>query len=166
VIWIGILFLAILVLEILGKHRYFTLASLAAVAAFVLTMNAVNVDAFIVKSNVQRLSDPDAILDTNLLKDLSLDSLPALIKLADAPDITVQEKKEIGVVLACRSDDLEQDDSGWLSFTLPNALASKTLQENSSLWEDVSLKENEWGARYADLESGEFYCAYYYQGWD
>ena len=166
VIWIGILFLAILVLEILGKHRYFTLASLAAVAAFVLTMNAVNVDALIVKSNIQRLSDPEAILDTNLLKDLSMDSLPALIKLADAPNITVQEKIEIGVVLACQADDLEQDDSGWLSFTLPNALASRTLQENSSLWEDVSLKENEWGARYADLESGEFYCAYYYQGWD
>jgi len=166
VIWIGILFLAILVLEILGAHRYFTLASLAAVAGFVLTMNAVNVDAFIVKSNVQRLGNPDSILDTNLLKDLSMDSLPTLVKLADDPHITDQEKVEIGVVLACRADDIENNDSGWLSYMFPNTLASKSLQKNKTLWEDVSLKENEWGARYADLESGEFYCAYYYAGWD
>jgi len=163
VIWIGILFLAILILEILGKHRYFTLASLAAVAGFVLTMNAVNVDAFIVKSNVERLSDPEAILDTNLLKNLSMDSLPSLIKLADAPNITDQEKMEIGVVLACRADDLEKSESGWLSFTLPNALASRSLQENKILWEDVILKESEWGARYADLDPDEFYCNYYYE---
>jgi len=126
----------------------------------------VNVDAFIVKSNIQRLSDPDAILDTNLLKDLSMDSLPTLISLTDDSYITVQEKEEIGVVLACRADDLENSESGWLSFTLPTALASKSLQENKNLWEDVVLKENEWGARYADLESEEFYCNYYYEGWD
>ena len=165
-IWIGVLFLAILTLEIIGKHRYFTLATLAAVAGFVLTMNAVNVDAFIVTSNIQRLGDPDSILDTNLLKDLSMDSLPRLVKLADDPHITHQEQIEIGVVLACRADDLENDDSGWLSYMLPNTLASKSLQENKPLWENVVLEENEWGARYADLESGEFYCAYYYGGWD
>ncbi len=166
VIWIGILFLAILTLEILGKHRFFTLASLVAVAGFVLTMNAVNVDSFIVKSNVQRLDDPDSILDTNLLKDLSMDSLPTLIKLADDPHITDQEKIEIGVVLACRADDLENDDLGWLSFKLPDALASKSLEKNKDLWEDISFKKTEWGARYADLESGEFYCAYHYEGLD
>jgi hypothetical protein len=166
VIWIGILFLAILLLEVLGKHRFFTLASLAAVTGFVLTMNILNIDAFIIKSNVQRLSNPEAILDTNLLKDLSLDSMPVLNKLADDPHITEQEKVEIGVVLACRADDLNNDQSGWLSYTLPKTLASKSLQENKTLWEDVSLKENEWGARYADLESGDFYCAYYYAGWD
>jgi hypothetical protein len=166
VIWIGILFLAILTLEILGKHRYFTLASLAAVTGFVLTMNAVNVDAFIVKSNIQRLSDKDAILDTNLLNDLSMDALPTLIKLADDPYITVREEEEIGVVLACRADDLENDKSGWLSFTLPKALAERSLQENKSLWEDVVFEETEWGARFVELESGEFYCSYYYSGWD
>ena len=166
VIWIGILFLAILILEILGKHRFFTLASLVAVAGFVLTMNAVNVDAFIVKSNVQRLSDPEAIFDTNLLNNLSMDSLPAIIKLADDPRIADLEKEEIKVVLACRADDLENDDSGWLSFTLPKVLASRKLQENKSLWEDITFKETDWGARYVDLESGEFYCSYYYGGWD
>ncbi len=50
VIWIGILFLAILVLEILGKHRYFTLVTLVSVAGFVLTMNAVNIDSFIINT--------------------------------------------------------------------------------------------------------------------
>ncbi len=93
-----------------------------------------------------------------------MDSLPTLIRLADDPHITVQEKEEIGVVLACRADDLENDESGWLSYILPKYLAEKSLQENKSLWEDVDLKENDWGSRYADLESEEFYCAYYYRG--
>jgi len=166
VIWIGILFLAILILEILGKHRYFTLASLAAVAGFVLTMNAVNVDAFIVKSNIQRLSDPDAILDTNLLNDLSMDALPTLIEMADDPYISVQAKEEIGIVLACRADDIDNEESGWLSFTLPKALAIRSLQENKGLWEDVTFEVTDWGARFVELESGEFYCSYYYGGWD
>lgn len=166
VIWIGILFLAILILEVLGKHRYFTLASLAAVAGFVLTMNAVNVDAFIVRSNVQRLDDKDAILDTNLLKDLSSDSIPTLINLAGEPHITYREKEEIGVVLACAADDFARDETGWLSWILPDALAERSLQENKALWEDITFKETEWGARFVDLESGEFYCNYYYERWD
>ena len=164
VIWIAILFLAILILEIVGKHRYFTLATLISVAGFVLTMNAVNIDKFIITQNVQRLSDKDAALDTYHLNTLSDDGIPALIDQANDQRISPQEKEVIQAILACRADTYAAQERGWLSFTLPRLRAEKALEENKSFWEGVKLREADWGGKYTLIEGEEFYCAYY--GWD
>jgi hypothetical protein len=164
VIWIGILFLAILILEVLGKHRFFTLASLAAVAGFVLTMNAVNVDSFIVKQNVQRLSAEDAALDAYHLNTLSDDGIPTLIAQSSDPRLSADEEEVIAAILACRADTYAGDQRGWLSFTLPRFRAEKALQENKSLWDKVKLIDADWGGKYTLIDEEEFYC--FYNGWD
>ncbi len=94
VIWIGILFLAILVLEILGAHRYFTLATLISVAGFVLTMNAVNIDGFIIRENFERLSDEEAALDTYYLNTLSDDGIPFLIERVNDQRLSPAEQRD------------------------------------------------------------------------
>ena len=164
VIWIGVLFLSILALEVMGKHRYFTLATLAAVAGFVLTMNAVNIDGFIIRENVRRLSDEDAALDTYHLNTLSDDGIPTLIEKADDNYLSIEEKETIAAILACRVDRYQESERGWLSFTLPHYLAKKALEENQSLWDEVKLIENDWGGKYTKIDGEEFYCGYY--GWD
>jgi hypothetical protein len=164
ILWIGALFLAILALEILQQHRYFTLAAALAVAGFALTMNAVNVDAFITRENVKRLTAEDAALDTDYLKSLSNDAIPTLIGLAGDPKISEGEKEDIQASLACRADELESRELKWPSFTLPAYSAKKALQEHSELWGKVELEEDEWGVKYVDQEDGPFYCGY--AGWD
>ncbi len=164
VLWIGVLFLAILILEIIQKYRYFTLATVAAVAGFVLTMNVVNVDGFITQKNLQRLSVEENALDIQYLKILSNDAIPTLVKLADNPDLSKNEKGNIAAILACRADWLENRVLSWPSFLVPALRAEKALQAHPELWKDVTLKEDKYGALYAETQDGKFFCGYL--GWD
>ena len=164
VIWIGILFLAILVLEILDKHRYFTLATLISVAGFVLTLNAFNIDGFIIRENFERLSNEEAALDTYHLNTLSDDGIPFLIERVNDQRLSPSDRETIQAILACRADGYKNADRGWLSFTYPRFTAEKAILENSSLWEDVKLIDTDWGGKYTMVEDQEFYCSYY--GWD
>jgi hypothetical protein len=162
-IWIGILFLAILLLEIFQKHRYFTLATVGAIAGFVLTMNAINIDGFITQRNIQRLADKKAALDTYHLKTLSNDAIPDLVQLAENPNLSIEEETKIKAILACRAFELEDTERKWQSFMLPDALANTALKLNSQLWKDVELEEehNSW---YVEIEDSRFYCGY--SSWD
>ncbi len=162
VLWIGVLFLAILILEIFQGWRYFTLASLAAVAGFVLTMNVINVDGLITRQNIQRLKTEEASLDTHYLKTLSNDAIPDLIQLAEDPALTERESQEIAAILACRAFELEDTPQKWQSFLIPSYRAEKALNENAHLWEDVQLKEDEWNSWFVEIVKENFYCGYYY----
>jgi len=164
VLWIGVLFLGILLLDIFQKYRYFTLATAGAIAGFVLTMNIINVDGFITTKNFQRLSVKDTTLDTYHLKSLSNDAIPTLIKIAENPNLTEDEHEDIAAILACRVKTIEENDRKWTSFTLPRYRARKALDNNPGLWKSVDVIENEWGGYYVEQEDGEFYCGYY--GWD
>lgn len=163
-LWIGVLFLAILILEIFQGWRYFTLASLAAVAGFVLTMSALNVDGLITRQNIQRLKTEEASLDTHYLKTLSNDAIPDLIQLAEHPALTERESQEIAAILACRAFELDDTPRKWQSFLVPTFRAEKALRENAHIWENVQLKENEWGSRYVKIGNEDFYCGY--SNWD
>ena len=164
VLWIGVLFLAILVLEIFQKWRFFTLAITAAIAGFVLTMNFVNVDGLITRQNIQRLKANEDSLDTHYIKTLSNDAIPDLIKLADDPTLSEREEEEIAAILACRAYELNEKEVKWQSFLVPSFRAKKILNENSRLWEDIQLKGKDSGVMYVKTENGNFSCGY--QGWE
>lgn len=158
ILWIGVLFLAILGLEIAQKHRYFTLASLAAVAGFVLTMNLVNVDSFIIRRNIQRQKSEEAALDTHYLHTLSADAIPTLIEKWDDPALSSLEQDEIEAVLACRAFTLMEKEIKWQSFTLPVYRSQKALEQNGKLWKDVELLEDQYGNTYTEVGEKKFYC--------
>jgi hypothetical protein len=164
VLWIGVLFLAILVLEIFQGYRYFTLATVGAIAGFVLTLNAVNVDGFITIKNIQRLKKEEAALDTHYLKTLSNDAIPTLIGLAGDPNISEIEGEHISAILACRANAIEKRDTKWPSLLVPALRTKKALQENGALWESNQLKEDQYGAPFVPQQDGKFYCGY--QGWE
>lgn len=167
ILWIGILFLAVLALEIAQQHRYFTLASLAAVTGFVLTMNAVNVDGLITRQNIQRLQESDAVLDAPYLLELSDDAIPTLIRLADDPSISAVEREGIGAVLACRdwALDLNAGDLKWQSFTLPTRLARHALDQNPGLWDGYTIAETDYGAVFIKAAGEKYFCRTS-GGWD
>lgn len=51
-IWLGLLLLAIVILEALGRQRVFALATLVAVVGFSATLAVINVDGLIVRNNI------------------------------------------------------------------------------------------------------------------
>ncbi|MFO8036551.1 MAG: DUF4173 domain-containing protein [Anaerolineales bacterium] len=156
ILWIGVLFLSILVLEILHQWRYFTTAGLIAVLGFVITLNAINVDAFITRRNVSRAADEQPI-DIDYLTGLSNDSVPQLIRLADSPRLTPSQQNELGASLACRAALLRDRPASWQGFLWSRYRAKKLLNQNRNLWRNyTTFRENDvW---YVLLEGEKEYC--------
>ena len=90
-IWIGLLLIVTIVLEILRKERMFTFAMLIAAFGFAMTLPILNVDAFIVRQNIQRGNlqsqteqsssrTNNTEVDVQYFIELSDDAVPSLVK--------------------------------------------------------------------------------------
>lgn len=78
-IWLGLLLLAIVILELLQRQRAFALAVLGAAVGFAASLGLLNVDGFIVNANLER-ARLGYVLDIQNLGWLSEDAVPALIE--------------------------------------------------------------------------------------
>lgn len=81
-VWLGLLLLALVVLEVTRRQKFFALTVFCAVVGFVATFPLLNLDAFIARSNVQReiarAGQDAAAFDLRYLSELSADAAPAL----------------------------------------------------------------------------------------
>lgn len=146
-IWLGLLLAVFAALEVAGRTRYFALAALLAVIGFSLTLNLMNVDAFIVQQNVNRARSSRE-LDTGYLATLSDDSVPVLIDFYAGPDLPTPLHHQIGGILACRLAALP---SGrplpWQSFHLSQYKAQTSLLALAPVLKDYTLERDELGQR-------------------
>ena len=120
-IWLGILLLVVVGLEIAGRQRFFPLAALLAALGFGVTLNLIDVEAFIVRQNVARVQAAYP-LDSAYLGRLSSDATPALAQAylgAGLPaGLPAADRDELGAILACRAARLaEQGRLPWQAFT-------------------------------------------------
>ncbi|MCZ7548011.1 MAG: DUF4173 domain-containing protein [Anaerolineales bacterium] len=142
-IWLGLLLVATVVLEILRRERMFALAALVAAVGFAATLPILNVDAFIVRHNVQRALDgnlasdqsrADSVdadqLDISYFIQLSPDALPPLVAAFRADDTPASVRDALGAALACiryRAD--EQPDMDWRSYHVSRWNETRLLEE-------------------------------------
>jgi len=136
ILWIGALFLGLLVLEITRRWEHFTLAAVLAVLGFILTLTVINVDGFIADRNLARAVEGET-LDVHYLNSLSADAVPRLIQAAGQPGLTADQQKQIQAELACWAVMLNDRSQPWQSFTLPPYRARRLLNQNRELWEDI-----------------------------
>jgi hypothetical protein len=89
IIWLALLLFTTTGLEISKNQKYLTLSFLITLMGFIVTLNILNVDSFIVRKNIERanvLNQSDKInlqsqmLDIGHLSSLSQDALPALFE--------------------------------------------------------------------------------------
>ncbi|MGE5221429.1 MAG: DUF4153 domain-containing protein [Omnitrophica WOR_2 bacterium] len=125
-IWLGILLFITVALELLGRMRGFALAAALVCVGFGLSLNLVNVDAWIVRQNVAR-AQQGFELDTAYLATLSDDAVPALFEQFHSSGIPIKIHNQIGSVLACRAavDRQTRQSLSWPSFTLPRYQAER-----------------------------------------
>jgi hypothetical protein len=144
VIWLALLLIATVVLEILRRERMFALAALIASIGFAASLPILNVDAFIVRQNVQRVvdgnmtfqSDPGRgqlesdVLDISYFTELSADALPALVDAYHSKVVPAPVKDALGAALACirYQRAVAAPDTNWRSYHL-------------SRWEQARLLE-------------------------
>ncbi len=157
-VWLGVLLVAVIVLEVLYKQRAFALASFLTVISFVLSLNLINVDRFIIDQNVKRALNKIIVeeggeggienLDTSYFYLLSSDAIPALIQAYKNPQLSEGMKNELSAVLACNFVKITErrDQINWQSFHISEERARHLLTENRDVFRDVRVyqKDGSW----------------------
>jgi hypothetical protein len=129
-VWVGILFVAIVVLEIFHQERYFAFAFVLASLGFAISLTLFNVDAAIVKRNISLVS-LGKNLNVGHLSSLSTDAIPALVEAYQSQSISEPTREGIGAILACylyEKETIEKSDD-WRSFNYSYWKASQLLDE-------------------------------------
>jgi hypothetical protein len=144
--WLGVLLLAVLILELSGRLRLFALALLLVVLGFGVTLNIVNIDRFIVQQNAGRALAGEE-LDSEYLGTLSNDAVPALAQAFHSQPASSDLKDDLGGLLACRaalSDD-QVDKTAWQSFHLGRQRANAILRSLQPELNEYPVETNSYG---------------------
>ena len=162
-IWLGLLLVATVVLEILRRERMFALAALIASVGFAATLPILNVDAFIVRANIQRAAD-GAELDASYFTELSPDALPALVDALHSDVLADPARDALGVSLAClrsrRAD--ASPDLDWRSFHLARWQERTLLASLKDELKGYTVNDKDWPARVTTPLGKEYNCGYNY----
>ena len=132
-IWLGLLLVATIILEILCRGRAFTFTALLTAIGFAISLPILNVDAFIVRQNIQRelLAKPDADvdLDAQYFIHLSDDAIPALVSVLQTPSLPEVVKEKVGAALACirYRHKIDKRHYSWQSFHFAKMNAARHL---------------------------------------
>ena len=130
-VWIGILFIAIVLLEIFRQERFFAFAFVLASLGFAVSLTLVNVDSAIVKRNIFRVSQGKN-LNIGHLASLSTDAIPALVDAYQSSSVSDSTREGIGTILLCyiKSDKVSLEGGvDWRSFNYTYWRASQLLKE-------------------------------------
>jgi hypothetical protein len=164
-IWLGLLLVGVLLLEIRRKLRAFALIALIATAGFGLTLNLLNVDAFIARQNVNRALTGEP-LDSSYLSSLSNDAVPALLAVYTDPQLPNEQKIDLGAILVCRAKILadERENRHWQSFHRADWRAHRLLSANTELFAEYSVQLSQDGVWMVDANGTERPC--FQNTWD
>jgi hypothetical protein len=116
-IWLGLLLVATVALEIMRRERMFAIAALIASIGFAATLPVLNVDAFIVKQNVQRTVSGEE-LDISYFMQLSPDAIPPLVAAFRSDGLPDPVHDALGAALACirYQDNDPNPDTDWRAY--------------------------------------------------
>ncbi|MDH5606687.1 MAG: DUF4173 domain-containing protein, partial [Anaerolineae bacterium] len=162
IIWLGILLLAVILLEIRQRQKFLVLVVSMAAIGFVVSLNLLNVDSFIAKQNIARIAKGKG-LDIGYLSRLSPDVLPTLWQ-------SYQEKPSsmVAGAIACYAEWYDMDpeeELPWQSFHFSrrNAAAAWAEIEDFPAAKVFQAKfdgkkENWWNA-YVVINSRHQHCS-------
>jgi uncharacterized protein DUF4153 len=144
-VWIGLLLAAAVVLESLRRGRTFALALLVASLGFAVSLAVLNVDALIVRENVDRAMHGQG-LDVPYLVSLSTESVPALAEVFESPTSPDLTRDAVGAVLFCRLR-APHADLDWRSFTLSRWQADEALKRVGPQLQGYRVVDESWPIR-------------------
>lgn len=165
-VWIGLLLVATIVLEILRKERTFAFAMLIASLGFAVSLPLLNVDAFIVRQNIQREIQGQASedLDSRYFLDLSDDAIPPLVNALQTPTLPDSVHEKVGAALACIRHQRGGDESErtWQSFHFARLNADNALASVSAELDEYEIVERDWTPKAISPSGAEYDCWRYY----
>lgn len=131
IIWLGILLVAVVVMEVINRQRVFMTVALIILMGFTASLNILNVDAFIAHQNIQRATQGKE-LDASYLSAMANDAIPTLVKDYSDVNLIPEIKNEIGAALTCYNENLNTKSSQtqfWQSFNLSDWNAAREINK-------------------------------------
>ena len=140
-VWLGILLTGVVILELFRRQRAFALATYLVAIGFVISLNLINVDGWIVDQNVRHAllvnfheeeDNKERNLDASYLYSLSSDATPAMVLAQQNQALPEVARNELAAVLACQSVSLAEirEDKGWQSYHFADERAWRFLSEH------------------------------------
>jgi hypothetical protein len=172
-IWLGMLLVGVVVLEMLRRERAIGLAMALTGLGFVISLNVLNVDAFIVKQNIQReisgaadeiSTQRGADLDVQYFLDLSDDAVPSLVSAFGSKSLPVPAREKVGASLACirYTRDLDQRELPWQSFHFSRFYADRALTMVKGELDLYKIIDKDLPVMIETPSGEEFSCWQYY----
>jgi hypothetical protein len=172
-IWLGLLLVTVVVLEVLRRERAVGLAMIVASLGFIVSLNVLNVDAFIVKQNIQReirsttdktFAQGRADLDAQYFLDLSDDAIPPLVDAFRSKSLPASVKEKVGAALACKQYEREQNESliPWQGFHFSRFNASAAFTQVNKDLNRYKIIDRNWPVMVETPSGEEFSCFPYY----
>lgn len=172
-IWLGLLLVAVVVLEVLRRERLIGLGMVLASLGFVVSLGLLNVDSFIVKQNIQReirgtaaegSSQGRADLDAQYFVGLSDDAIPALVSAFHSKSLPVGVQEKIGAALACKQYERKQNPRAypWQSFQFSRWNADIELKGLKEELAAYKMIDKDWPVQVETPGGEKFPCYQYY----
>ena len=172
-IWLGLLLIAVVILEVLRRERVVGLAIILTSLGFIVSLNLLNVDAFIVRQNVQReirsATDKEfargrADLDAQYFLDLSDDAIPPLVSAFQSESLPASVKGKIGAALACMHYERGQGMTQipWQGFHFARLNAETALKQVEEQLDAYPIIDEDWPVMVKTPGGEEFSCYQYY----
>ena len=163
-VWLGFLFVTVVVLEIVREERYFAFAAILASVGFAASLTWVNVDAATVRHNVPRTLHGKN-LNVAHLASLSSDAVPALAHEFYSESYPQNVHEGIGAALTCYLDNdsnYEKTMSDWRSFNLSRWRAHNALQNAEKYLQHYGINDaRSWDVKVRTPSNVWYECDYY-----
>ena len=128
-VWVGLLFIAVVLLEIFHQERFFIFAALLASLGFAVSLSLINVDASIVRHNLWRATQGKH-LNVQHLASLSTDAVPALVDEFSNPALSTVIREGVGAAALCYTQTMQDIPMGnWRYFNYSHWRAAQALDE-------------------------------------
>ncbi|MEP7136243.1 MAG: DUF4173 domain-containing protein [Chloroflexota bacterium] len=171
-IWLALLLVTVVVLEIMRRERTAGLVLVLAALGFVISLTLLNVDAFIVKQNVQReihgaanksLTQGRVDLDAQYFLDLSDDAVPALASAFQNKSLPMAVREKVGAALFCKRYDRELSESAvsWQGFHFSRFTADRIFSNLKKGLDAYKVTDTNWPVK-INTPSGEEFSCYQY----
>jgi hypothetical protein len=172
-IWLGLLLVAVVVLEVIHRERAVGLAMLLTALGFIVSLSLLNVDAFIVERNVERESQglgqevtsrDGSSLDTQYFLNLSDDAVPPLVAAYQDESLPGPVREEVGASLACirYTRDQNAGELPWQSFHFSRYTADRSLATVDKDLDAYQVQDAEMPVTVTTTGGQEFSCMQYY----
>jgi hypothetical protein len=132
IIWLGILLAAVVVLELFKRQRHFAFSALMVAVGFIISLNVLNVDTFIVRQNLNRAKTGEE-LDVAYLASLSEDVLPTLKEAYTDANGSGELLEEISGTIACHAalnGEYDYKNHPWQNYTWQSFHLSRHQAQN------------------------------------